>query len=241
MFSIAICDDDVVFGEQCKVWISDDLKAIGVEYQVLVYNSIRNITYDIMDGLSFDALFLDIEFPKERDDGVEYGMYLRGLLQNECLQIVFISSKDSYAMRLFEIHPIEFLIKPIEPKRLHDTVERIVHLRGINTKTFTYTFGTREHHLQLSRIMYFESVGRKVKIFCRDKNVYIYNGKIADVYEALKEEDFFSPHKSFVVNYHAVKQWSRTELILVDGSTVPVSRNRAAEIRRIQTNRILLQ
>lgn len=234
MFSIAICDDDAVFCEQCRDWISDDLKALGVEYQVLVYNSIRNITYDIMDGINFDALFLDIEFPKEKDNGVEFGVHLRDILRNEYIQIVYVSSIETYAMQLFQIRPVEFLTKPLDLDKLQRTLEKIIYLQNINKKTFTYTFGAREHRLQLGRILYFESVGRKVHIFCRDKKLYSYNGRISDVYEMLKESEFFSPHKSFVVNYHAVEQWSRKELILVDGSIIPVSRNRVAAMRDLQ-------
>lgn len=234
MFSVAICDDDTVFCEQCKGWISDDLKIMGVEYQILVYNSIRNITYDIMDGIVFDALFLDIEFPKEDDNGVELGVNLRDILKNEYTQIVYVSSVEAYAMRLFQARPVEFLTKPLDLAKLQKTLEKIIYLQRINKKTFKYSFGSKEHRLQLGNILYFESVGRKVKIACRNQKVYSYNGRISDVYETLKENEFFSPHKSYVVNYHAVEQWSRTDLILVDGSIIPVSRNRVPEMREIQ-------
>lgn len=234
MFSVAICDDDSVFCEQCRDWISDDLKALGVEYQILVYNSIRNITYDIMDGINFDALFLDIEFPKEEDDGVELGVHLRDILKDEYTQIVYVSSVDTYAMQLFQARPVEFLTKPIDLEKLQKAIEKILYLQRINKKTFTYSYGAREHRLQLGNILYFESAGRKINIFCREKKMYTYNGRITDVYETLKESEFFSPHKSFVVNYHAVEQWSRKELILVDGSRIPVSRNRIAAMRDLQ-------
>jgi two-component SAPR family response regulator len=62
------------------------------------------------DGL-FDILFLDIEL----DDitGIDVGNRLRSDLKNEIMQIVFISANDEYALQLFNIRPMNFLVKPI--------------------------------------------------------------------------------------------------------------------------------
>lgn len=237
MFSIAICDDDSVFCDQLKCMVGAHLKELGVEYQILVYNSIRNIGYDVMEGMVFDALFLDIEFPNEKKkNGVYLGKYLREMMKNDYSQIVYVSSKEQYAMQLFQIRPMDFLLKPLDVNKLKAAVDKMLYLQNISKKTFTYSFGAREHRLELGKILYFESAGRKVKIVCNNGNTYYYNGRISDVYEKLKSSEFFSPHKSFVVNYHAVEQWSRKALVVVNGDNIPVSRNKVEEIRELQLN-----
>ena len=51
MFTIAICDDDKIFCDQLVYLVKDYMKDMGIEYEVLVYYSIRNISYDVMENM----------------------------------------------------------------------------------------------------------------------------------------------------------------------------------------------
>lgn len=234
MFTIAICDDDKVFCDQLEYMVKNHMKGMGIEYQVFVYNSIRNISYDVMENMVYDMLFLDIEFPGEEKDGIYLGNYLREMLGNNYSQIVFVSSKQEYAMQLFQIRPMDFLIKPLDIPKLNETLDRALYLQNIGKKVFTYYFGTREYRLEISKILYFESTGRKIKIVCNDNSEFRYNGKIADAYSQLCDSKFFSPHKSFLVNYYAIEQWNRRVIKMVNGDYIPVSRNKVDEMQELQ-------
>lgn len=234
LFTVAICDDDKVFCRQLNDMVESYLKELGIKYQILIYNTVQNIRYELAEGMIFDVLFLDLKFPLEQRDGVYLGNYLRDTLQNDYSQIIYISGIEGYAMQLFESRPLNFLLKPIRKDKLQKTLDKVMYLQDINKKIFTYTFGSKEFRLELGEILYFESEGRKIKIVCKGGKEYSYNGKISNVYEKLKDSKFFSPHKSFVVNYHAVEQWSRDELILLDGERIPVSRNKISEVRELQ-------
>lgn len=234
MFIVAICDDDEVFCEELNRMVENYLQNLGVKYQILIYTTVQNIMYDLSEGAMFDLLFLDIVFTLEKNDGVYLGNYLRETLKNDYSQIVYVSAKEEYAMQLFENRPLNFLLKPIDERKVQKTIDKVLYLQNINRKTFTYFFGTKEHRLELRKILYFESKGRKVRIVCSDGNEYGYNGKISSVYEELKDHHFFSPHKSYVVNYYAVEQWSRDELTLVNGESIPISRNKVEEMKRLQ-------
>ncbi len=50
------------------------------------------------------------------------------------MNIVFISHKTSYAMELFQIHPYDFLIKPIDENVLYDTMTKILQLEDVQKK-----------------------------------------------------------------------------------------------------------
>lgn len=234
MFTIAICDDDRIFCDQLEYMVKDYMKDMGIEYEVLVYYSIQNISYDVMENMVYDMLFLDIEFPKEEKDGVYLGNYLRKMQGNNYSQIVFVSSKEEYAMQLFQIRPMDFLIKPLDILKLNATLERALYLQNVGKKVFTYYFGTREYRVEISKILYFESNGRKIKIVCNDNSEFRYNGKIADAYSQLCDSKFFSPHKSFLVNYYAIEQWNRKMIKMVNGDCIPVSRNKMDEMHELQ-------
>ena len=61
-------------------------------------------------------IFLDIEFPGM--NGIELGKLLRMKMKNYDTQIIFISAVKDYAMDLFPVRPIDFLIKPITEETL---------------------------------------------------------------------------------------------------------------------------
>ena len=214
--------------------VANYMKGMGIEYQTFVYNSIRNISYDVLEDMIYDVLFLDIEFPKEERDGLYLGKYLREMLKNDYSQIIFVSSKKEYAMRLFQIRPLDFLLKPLDIQKLHEALEKVLYLQNIGKKIFTYCFGAKEYRLEIGKILYFESSGRRIKIVCSDDREFHYNGKLTDAYRQLKGSDFFSPHKSFLVNYYAVEQWSRRAIMIKNGDYIPVSRNKINEMRELQ-------
>ena len=125
IYKVAICDDEI---NQCAV-----LEKVIIEYfknraekcEVEVWYDSMSLCRDIKE-FNPQILFLDIELPG--DNGVCAGKYIRETLHNDRMNIVFISHKTSYAMELFQIHPYDFLIKPIDDNVLYDTLTKILQL-----------------------------------------------------------------------------------------------------------------
>lgn len=70
-----------------------------------------------------DVLFLDIQMPRIS------GLELVGMLDPEALpHIVFVTAFDEYALRAFEEHALDYLLKPLDPARLQRTLDRLVQL-----------------------------------------------------------------------------------------------------------------
>lgn len=234
LFTIAICDDNEIFCEDFQRMLKRHLNHLGITYEIFVYHRIQNIRYDLSEGIVFDLLFLDIVFVTEKDNGVKLGNYLRETLENEYSQIVYVSGRDSYAMELFDSRPLNFLIKPLDETKVTKVLDKVIRLQNVGKKIFTWHFSSKEYRIELRKILYFRSEGRKIRIVCNDGEKYFYYGKISGIYRELCNSQFFSPHKSYVVNYYAVGQWRRNELVMTNGDCIPVSRNKEAEIRRIQ-------
>ncbi|RPJ98645.1 hypothetical protein BSBH6_04174 [Bacillus subtilis] len=68
-----------------------------------------------------DAVFLDIEMPGV--NGIELAEAIQSL--NENIQVVFITAYNEFAIKAFELNAIDYLLKPVNYKRLETTVERI--------------------------------------------------------------------------------------------------------------------
>lgn len=234
MFTIAICDDNDVFCESLAAMVKEYLDYLRIEHEILVYHRIQNIRYDLSEGAVYDLLFLDIMFAMEKEDGVELGNYVRETLENEYSQIVYVSSHENYAMKLFDSRPLNFLIKPLDEKKVNKVLDKVIQIQSVGKKIFTCNFSAKEYRIELRKILYFRSEGRKIRIICSDGEEYFYYGKISDVYRELYDSRFFSPHKSYVVNYYAVEQWHRNEIIMTNGDRVPISRKKEVEMRDLQ-------
>ena len=81
-----------------------------------------------MEKEQYDIIFLDIMLPQM--DGVELGSYIRNVKNDNYTQIVYISSETSYAMELFEVRPLNFLIKPLDEKKIQKVLELFLKLNG---------------------------------------------------------------------------------------------------------------
>ena len=114
MFRIAVCDDDEI--------ICSEIERIILEYgsrdeiNVEVFLSGEEFCKFLSDGEMFDLVFLDIEL--KQINGIEVGRRIREELKNEIIQIVYISALDSYYRALFDVRPMHFLHKPLEPEKI---------------------------------------------------------------------------------------------------------------------------
>src|SRR5262249_45166167 len=78
-----------------------------------------------------DLVFLDVQMPEM--DGFEV---LEGIPQERLPAIVFTTAYDKHAVRAFEIHALDYLLKPIEPERFRAAVARVRdHLRNQQTSS----------------------------------------------------------------------------------------------------------
>lgn len=234
MFRIAICDDNAVFCELLEKAILSYFSVHKKKYSINVYQSVGELQSDLVKGQTFDILFLDIEFAHEKLNGVDLANYIRRNLRDDYIEIVYVSSQEKYAMQLFETRPLHFLIKPIRKKEVADVLGKVARIREIRKKFFTYKFRSKTFRIELGAINYFISEGRSIRIVCTNDREFLFNGKLSSVLQQLDESDFFSPHRSYVVNYYAVEQWGRSELIIRNGDYIPVSRNKADEVKALQ-------
>lgn len=234
MFRVVICDDDAVFCELLEKAILSYLSAHNKKYSINVYQSIGELQSDLAKGCTIDILFLDIEFAHEKLNGVDLANYIRKILRDDYIEIVYISSQEKYAMQLFETRPLHFLIKPIQKREVADVLGKVARIREIRKKFFTYKYRSKRFRIELGAINYFISEGRRIRIVCTSNREFLFNGKISSVLQELDENGFFSPHKSYVVNYYAVEQWGRSEMIIRNGDYIPISRTKENEMKALQ-------
>ncbi len=195
-----------------------------------------------------DILLLDIQMPKL--DGFEVVELL-----DPGLPVIFVTAYDEHALRAFEVHAVDYLLKPFSAERLRTALERARGRKGQSPETPVETIASaaRPHVSHLQRILVREGVRVHVipidevdYIEARDDAVAIHVGpnehlkpqRLAALADRLDPDRFIRVHRSFVVNIDRI---SRIELyakdsriaILTDGIQIPVSRSGYARLREL--------
>lgn len=117
MYMIAICDDDVAACAEIERHLLAYARTENVQLEAEVFLGGKELSERLKKpGIHFQLLFLDIELGDT--DGITVGNMLREELANERTQIVFISHRQEYAIQLFQVRPMDFLVKPISYERI---------------------------------------------------------------------------------------------------------------------------
>ena len=194
-----------------------------------------------------DLIFLDIQMPGKT------GFDL--LLELEHTpDIIFTTAYDEYALRAFDVNALDYLLKPIEPKRLAEAIHKLEDLEesvssvsdvmqsrtvlSENDQVFVKD-GDRCWFVKLGEIRLFESVGNYVKVFFASNKPLILKSLNA-LEERLDEKVFFRANRKHIVNMRMIE---RVEpyfnggllLELQGGEKIEVSRRQAVKFKEMMS------
>ena len=198
--------------------------------------------------LAPDLMFLDVQMPKLS------GFEVLELTGRE-VPVIFTTAYDQYALRAFEVHAVDYLLKPFSEERFAealtrararlqappaDTVEALVseaRPRSGPLERVLIRDGSQVHVLPVERIDYVEAQDDYVA-FKADGRQFLKDQTMASVEAALDPARFVRIHRSYLLN---VERIARVELyakdsrvaILRDGTRLPVSRAGYARLARL--------
>ncbi|MDD7403276.1 MAG: LytTR family DNA-binding domain-containing protein [Butyribacter sp.] len=231
MIRIAVCDDDMKTCNLLEEYIAKICDDMDVKLELHIYDNSTELCECVQKGQKYEVLFLDIEMPNR--NGIEVGSYLRKNCGDDSIQIVYISGSESYAMKLFETHPVNFLIKPLAYEAVEETLKNSLELMNTMAQKFVYRKKQDVYFVDYRDIMYFKSNNRKVQIVIPDQTLDFY-GKLEEIYQTLPESRFLYIHKSFIVNIAFIKTFEYSSLSLLNGEVLPISQSRRKAIRIAQ-------
>ncbi|HWH61452.1 MAG TPA: LytTR family DNA-binding domain-containing protein [Terriglobales bacterium] len=185
-----------------------------------------------------DLMFLDVQMPKL--DGFE----VLELIGSE-VAVIFATAYDEHAIRAFEVHAVDYLLKPFRAERLNDALLRAKERIGKRpaaapdqlaaaarsaefAERIVVKDGTRVHIFPAAKLDYAEAQDDYVALASQGKK-YLKQQTISSLEASLDPKNFVRVHRSYLVNLERV---SRLEpygkdshiAILSDGSRLPVSR-----------------
>jgi len=230
---VAICDDEKRMCAELENALVNMLGKQNIKCEIDVYFTGEELYAKMEDGAHYDLIFLDIEFAKYAINGVEVGRLIREAYRNDLTSIVYISWEMKYSMQLFDIRPLNFLIKPLDYEKVEQAVATYLRIAGLQVGEFTYKVGHSTHKVQVKNIVYLQSDKRKLILHLADGRKEDFYGTLKGVYqEQLRQFDFIFIHASCIVNYDYIAVAKYDEMVLIDGITsLPISQPKRKEVR----------
>lgn len=227
MLKIAICDDEVEICSSIELLIKEYSKANYLSVEIDKFCFGKELLSNIKSGAGYDLLFLDIELNSEY--GNDIGNYIREVLNNQFVSIVYISSYTHYAMKLFKSRPMDFIEKPITIQKIENVFKTFFKFRADSAMFFEVKNGQSVQPVLYRDIIYFTSKAKKIIVVTKD-NTYSCYGKINDIGEI---PGFVLIHKSFYININYVKEYKYRNIELINGDIVPISQPYRVNLRKV--------
>jgi two-component system, LytTR family, response regulator len=244
MIQTVLADDEVLARQKLRQLLRDE-----PEIDVVGEGATASETIDLVRSTKPQLLFLDIQMPGM--DGFDIATALCSSKIEPTPHIIFTTAHDQYALRAFEIHAVDYLLKPFTRERLSSAVGRVrkeISLAsqppagndaaGRNGSRYTtrIVFKSRGRivFLPVSDIRWISAEENYVRI-CTQGETHLLRETMARLEEKLDPEMFLRVHRSSIVNLQHVKE-VRTEadgeyaVVLVNGEKLTMSRGYRSRI-----------
>ncbi len=227
----------------------NELKKLLLEFpQIEVIDEAANANEgaEKIEAQNPDLIFLDIQMPGRT--GFDMLLDL-----DKAPHVIFTTAYDEFALKAFEVNALDYLMKPIEPRRLADALQKLQladekelasqqfinrGLLGENDQVFVKD-GERCWFVKLAEVRLFESVGNYAKVFFAGNKPLILKSLNA-LEERLDERVFFRANRKHIVNMRMIEKiepYFNGGLLLdiQGGEKVEVSRRQAVKFKEMMS------
>jgi two-component system response regulator LytT len=199
-----------------------------------------------------DAILLDIQMP-----GLDGFQVVSRIADMERMpSIIFVTAYDEYAIRAFEVHAVDYILKPVEEKRLAQAIERVRRIRGgaepgpdlkallsevgASAKRLAVRQGESLVMINVGDILYATVSEGSIKIVARGLEGTVGFRSLDEIERELGSKRFMRVHKSYLANidriYEITPWFSGSYKLRMEGKggpVIPLSRAQARELRKI--------
>ena len=244
MIPTVLADDEVLARQKLRQLLRDE-----PEIDVVGEGMTATETIDLVRVTKPQLLFLDIQMPGM--DGFDLAAELCSNKTVPPPHIIFTTAHDQYALRAFEIHAVDYLLKPFTRERLSSAVERARKEILLASQTVENNGTAAKNGSHYTNRIVFKSRGRIVFLPVSDirwigaeenyvristqGETHLLRETMAHLEEKLNPEMFLRIHRSSIVNLQHVKE-VRTEtdgeyaVVLVNGEKLAMSRGYRSRI-----------
>jgi two-component system, LytTR family, response regulator len=239
MLKVILIDDERLARSELKRLLQEfpDVEVIGEAANA-------NEGLEKIEALNPDLIFLDIQMPGKT------GFDMLTQLE-KAPHVIFVTAYDEYALKAFDVNAMDYLMKPVDPKRLADALLKVHQkdeeellsynnrgLLGEHDQVFVKD-GERCWFVKLSDVRLFESVGNYAKVFFGNNKPLILKSLNA-LEERLDEKVFFRANRKHIINLRMIEKIEPyfnggLLLDLIGGEKIEVSRRQAVKFKEMMS------
>lgn len=217
--NIAICDDEASICDLYKEKVAGFMQSQGVTAKIKTFHD--SVAFlNILQEESFELILLDIDMPGVT--GLQIAEKMRTLPQKPLL--VFVTNQDALVYETFQYHPFSFIRKSFLETELEKVLTQALSELRAEGQKFAFKNGKEAVAVLLSDILYFEAEGNYLVMHTK-QDVYRMRDTMTRLENELDKKGFVRIHKGFLVNQEAVYKLGNEEVVLSDGSILPIGRN----------------
>ncbi len=252
MIRTMVVDDEALALERLVKHIASD-----PEFKTVAQASDGIEAVKLSRSMPVDVIFLDIDMPGK--NGIEVALELSD--QETPPVVVFVTAHNEFAVKAFELHAIDYILKPYDPDRLQRSLERVKEAVKLKKPmreklaAFGNDYATQSRKLVGRRsnskervlidpndIVYFYARLAQVTAHLADKE-FIVNLTLEELEKTLEPGRFARSHRAYIVNLSKVEKVvpmfnENFELILKDPAKthIPLARRNAKEFKAKLSN-----
>lgn len=221
---IAICDDE----REIRELYAEKIKQFYPSADLVQYQSGEEL---LTADRRPDILLLDIQMPGR--NGIEIAKHLRR--SSKEMVIIFVTGLEEYVFQAFDVGAFHYLVKPFDDQRFAEVLARAVEQYEDNRKqerhkgrekdmpSLVITKGGEHITVRIADIVYAEVFDRKVIIHTMDSDIEYY-GKMKEL-EQKAGEDFYRPHRAYLVNFNYIRRYDAATIYLERGQALMAKQN----------------
>lgn len=232
LYSIALCDDEERELDLIEGYLASyQNRKQEVEYKTERFFSAESLLQQVReDRYMPDILLLDIFMSGK--SGMEAAEEVRRLGLD--MPIVFLTASTEYALRAFGVDAVQYLVKPIDDKRFFhamDSAMRQIARIKKNQIVIKVAGGIRQIHP--NDIVYCESQ-KNYQVLYLTAGVHRVRMTAGKLWEILEEFcQFGRSGRSYILNMDHIVSVEREEIVMDNGCTIYIPRNKAAEFKKV--------
>ena len=231
---IVICDDCVKDLQRLERLLQKYRDtAAGIHFEVEEFTDACRLYERILQGDQADIYLLDMIMSEK--NGIEIGSLIR---QNGGGGvIIYVTTSADFALEAYEVHASRYKLKTVSVEHYFEAMEFSIYYQNAE-KNPLFPVKTKNGTLSVpySKIEYIENYSRMLNVFLADgeniKSIFIRKSFDEEIKEISGDRSFLRIHKSFLINMNHVKKLGQGNIIMESGRRIPVSKTRAAEVKR---------
>lgn len=243
VFKTVIIDDERLAREELKSILSE-----FTEIEIIAEAQNGDEGIEIIKEMKPDLIFLDVNMP-----GMTGFEMLKKL--EDIPHVIFITAYDEYALKAFEVKALDYILKPVDPDRLSDSISKLKAKDDLEFESTAATKSNRKersltvkdkvfikdgekcYFVTLADVRMLESDGNYVKVYFGKSRPLILRS-LNSFEERLDPEYFFRANRKFIINLdwvESIENWFNggLQVELKGGEKVDISRRQAIRFKEM--------